>query len=107
MVLTKRGGYMKENTHRPVFITLGKMQLQVDQIPQHKTRYPKYDKRECEKQALTHWYRKRPTEEDIYNTGAKINIYLMGPHETELLLYNKVHLSKAKAGYTIGKKLQQ
>jgi hypothetical protein len=39
------------------FVTLHKAQVQVDQGPQHKTRYTESNRRESGKEPRTHWHR--------------------------------------------------
>jgi hypothetical protein len=48
---------MQKNENRPVFVTLHKAQVQVDQGPQHKTRYTESNRKESGKEPRTHWHR--------------------------------------------------
>ena len=45
---------MQKNVNRPVFVTLHKVQVKVDQEPQYKTRYIDTMRRGSEKELLTH-----------------------------------------------------
>jgi len=44
------GSHMKKNENRTIFVTLHKAQVQVDQGPQHKTRYTDSNKKESGKE---------------------------------------------------------
>ena len=41
---------MYKNENRSIFVTLHKAQVQVDQVPQHKTRYTESNRRESGKE---------------------------------------------------------
>ena len=43
-------GCLQKNEIRPIFVTLHKAQVQVDQGPQHKTRYTESNRRESGKE---------------------------------------------------------
>lgn len=45
---------MQKNENRSLFATLHKTQLQVNQRPQHKTRYTEFNRREIGKEPQTH-----------------------------------------------------
>ena len=44
------GCLYQKNENRPIFVTLYKAQVQVDQGPQHKTRYTELNRRESGKE---------------------------------------------------------
>ena len=44
------GCLYQKNENRPIFVTLYKAQVQVDQRPQHKTGYTESNRKESEKQ---------------------------------------------------------
>jgi hypothetical protein len=46
-----------EKWNRPIFVTLHKAQVQVNQGPQHKIRYTESNRRESGKEPWTHWHR--------------------------------------------------
>ena len=48
---------MQMNENRSIYITLHNAQVQVDQGPQHKTRYTESNRRESGKVPGTHWHR--------------------------------------------------
>ena len=44
---------MQKNESRPIFVTLHKAQVQVDQGAQHKTRYTDYNRKQSEKEPFS------------------------------------------------------
>jgi hypothetical protein len=66
---------MEKKLNRSTSITLYKLELQMDQGHQHKTKHPKSDKREIRKWVCTQWHRKGCSKEKITidSTGIKTN----------------------------------
>ena len=61
-----------EIKNRPIFVTLVKAQVQVDQGPQHKTRYSESNRRESRKEPWTHWHRGKFSKQNSNGTCSKI-----------------------------------
>jgi hypothetical protein len=63
---------MKKNENTSIFITLQKAQIQVNQGPQHKTKYTESNRRESGKEPQTHWGRGKFPEQNTNGSGSKI-----------------------------------
>ena len=64
---------MKKNENRSKYVTLHKAQVQVDQVPQHKTRYTESNRRESGEEPGTHCHRDKfpnrtPMAQDLRST---------------------------------------
>ena len=63
---------MQKDEHTYIFVTLHKAQLQVDQGPQHKTRYTESNIRESRKDPQTHWHRTKFPKQNANGSDSKI-----------------------------------
>ena len=61
-----------ENENRPIYVTLHKAQVQVDQGLQHKLD-SESNRRESGKEPLTHWPREKLPKQNSNGSGSKIN----------------------------------
>ena len=66
------GSQYVENENRPLFVTLYKTQVYVDQGPQHKTRYTEFYRRESGKEPQTHGHRGKFPKQNSDGSGSKI-----------------------------------
>jgi hypothetical protein len=76
MVLAQLSVSMYKNANWPILISLGKAQVQVDQEPLHKTRYPEIYKGESGEEAWTHGQRGKIPEQNT--SGLRSRIYKWG-----------------------------
>jgi hypothetical protein len=98
---------MWKNANWAIFISLYKVQVQVDQRPSHKTRYIESIKREVSKGLQTHQHRGKFPEETTSGPDSKIKYRQMGSHKIEKLLLGKGHCHQDKTTYRLGKDLYQ
>jgi hypothetical protein len=54
------------------YVTLHKVQFEIDQLPQHKTRYTDSNKRESGKESRTHLHGVKFPKQDSNDSGSKI-----------------------------------
>ena len=82
MVLFQLAVSMQKNANRCFPISLYKVEIQVDQISPHKTRYSKTNRTESEQEIRTYRHKENFSEKNINGLCSKIMNQQMEPHKT-------------------------